>query len=82
MDRFNVSLYPREAERLVRNVGTACPGVFRIPLKVKGIDCATGCETTASINAQELSEAMAPIKDKILEVIKNVLHDLPPQDRM
>ncbi|HXG31182.1 MAG TPA: rod shape-determining protein [Thermodesulfobacteriota bacterium] len=34
---------------VIVDVGTAFPGVFRIPLKAKGIDCATGCETTVSI---------------------------------
>jgi rod shape-determining protein MreB len=76
-ERHGVHLYAREAERLTCRLGAASGDAPAASLIAAGIDCATSGETTIWVSSHEVSEAIAPVIETIVWVVRAAVKDLP-----
>ena len=77
--QYRVWLLPREAERLTQEIGVGREPFTRSSLTAIGVDCLTGCRKSVAVNGEEVSEALAPVVDKIVGMIAKAVRDLPDE---
>lgn len=76
--RYEVDLYREEPERLTRVIGTA-PGTWLEKSAIaSGLNLESGEATSVEVTSTEVSEAIAPIVNRILEHVCETLRELRP----
>jgi len=77
--KYNLAIGERTAEEVKIQIGTAVPIKQKEELEVRGLDLTEGLPKNIVINANEIAEAIAiPLKD-IIQAIKSVLAETPPE---
>jgi len=77
--KYNLAIGERTAEEIKIQIGTAVPVKQKEELEIRGLDLTEGLPKNIIINANEIAEAIAmPLKD-IIQAIKSVLAETPPE---
>lgn len=76
---YNLAIGDRTAEDIKIKIGSAVPLEEELSLDIKGRDLLTGLPRTVTIYSSEITEAIADPLREIIQAIKQVLHDTPPE---
>lgn len=77
--KYNLAIGERTAEEIKIQIGTAIPLKQKEELEIRGLDLTEGLPKNIIINANEIAEAIAtPLKD-IIQAVKSVLAETPPE---
>jgi len=77
--KYNLAIGERTAEEIKIQIGTAVPLKQKEELEIRGLDLTEGLPKNIVINANEIAEAIAaPLKD-IIQAVKSVLAETPPE---
>lgn len=76
---YNLAIGDRTAEDIKIKIGSATSLEEDISMEIKGRDLLTGLPRTVSIYSSEITEAIAETLAEIIQAIKQVLHDTPPE---
>ncbi len=77
--KYNVTIGERTAENLKIEIGSALPTKDKKEMEVTGGDLTEGLPKNLTINSNELAEAMSPVLKEIIQSIKGVLAETPPE---
>jgi len=69
----------RTAELIKINIGSAVKQVQEDKINIKGRDLTTGYPKTVEITSNEITEALSEHLGEIVQIIKNVLENTPPE---
>ena len=77
--KYNLAIGERTAEEIKIQIGTAVPVKQKEELEIRGLDLTEGLPKNIIISANEIAEAITtPLKD-IIQAIKSVLAETPPE---
>ena len=76
---YNLAIGDRTAEEIKIKIGSAVPLKDGLSMDIKGRDLMTGLPRTIEIRTPEITEAIADELREIVQAIKNVLHQTPPE---
>lgn len=76
---YNLAIGDRTAEDIKIQIGSAVPLEEDISMNIKGRDLLTGLPRTVSVYSSEITDALAEPLAEIIQAIKHVLHDTPPE---
>lgn len=76
---YNLAIGDRTAELIKIKIGSAVPIAEPLSIEVKGRDLMTGLPRIIEITSSEATEAIADELKEIVQAIKNVLHQTPPE---
>jgi len=76
---YNLAIGDRSAEDIKITVGSATALEEEMMTNIKGRDLLTGLPRTIPIYSSEITEALTEPLREIIEAIKRVLHDTPPE---
>ena len=76
---YNLAIGDRTAEEIKITIGSAVPLDEDVAMNVKGRDLLTGLPRTITIRNSEIVDALAEPLGEIIEAIKQVLRDTPPE---
>ena len=76
---YNLYIGERTAEEIKINIGHAYKGDISNTMNIKGRSLVNGLPTTWTINSAEICEAIRDIVEEILEAVKSVLNQIPPE---
>ena len=77
--KYNLAIGERTAEEIKIQIGTAIPLKQKEELEIRGLDLTEGLPKNIVINANEIAEAIAPVLKDIIQGIKSVLAETPPE---
>ncbi|MFY9461578.1 MAG: rod shape-determining protein [Candidatus Sungiibacteriota bacterium] len=77
--KHNLAIGDRTAEDIKITVGSATPLENELMLEVKGRDLMSGLPRTIEIRTSQVTEAIADELSEIIQAIKSVLHQTPPE---
>ena len=77
--RYNLAIGDRTAEDIKIKIGSAVPLEDDLAMQIKGRDLLTGLPRTITIYSSEVTEAIAEPLHEIIQAIKRVLSDTPPE---
>lgn len=69
----------RTAEDVKINIGSALPMEDPLTMEVRGRDMVTGLPRTITMTTNDVVEAISPALEGIIEAVKEVLHNTPPE---
>ncbi len=77
--KYNLAIGERTAEAIKMKIGTALPIKKKEELEIRGLDLGEGLPKNIVLNANEIAEAIdLPLKD-IVQAVKSVLAETPPE---
>jgi rod shape-determining protein MreB and related proteins len=76
---YNLAIGERTAEDIKINIGSALPMKDPLTMEVCGRDMITGLPRTITMNTNDVVEAVKPSLEGMVEAIKEVLHNTPPE---
>ncbi len=76
---YNLAIGDRTAEDIKIKIGSAVPLEEDVSMPIKGRDLLTGLPRTVTIYSSEVTEAIAEPLREIVQAIKRVLADTPPE---
>ena len=77
--KYNLAIGERTAEEVKIKIGSALPTKNKEELEIRGLDLTEGLPKNISINSNEIAEAISsPLKD-IIQAVKTVLSETPPE---
>jgi rod shape-determining protein MreB len=77
--KYNLAIGEQTAEEIKINIGTALPEKEKRSMEIRGRDLLEGLPNTITITSNEVAEALsAPLKE-IVQAVKAVLRDTPPE---
>lgn len=76
---YNLAIGSQTAEEIKIRVGRALPSKKEETFEVRGRDLIKGLPRNIKISANETSKAVSPVLEKIIEGIKHVLRETPPE---
>jgi rod shape-determining protein MreB len=76
---YNLAIGERTAEDIKINIGSALPMKDPLTMEVRGRDMISGLPRTISMNTNDVVEAVKPSLEGMVEAIKEVLHNTPPE---
>ena len=76
---FNLMIGERTAESVKINVGAAYPDARDISIEIRGRDLLKGLPKSISIHTAQAAEAIEPSVGLIVDCVKQVLEDTPPE---
>ncbi|MCG2690417.1 rod shape-determining protein [Candidatus Parcubacteria bacterium] len=76
---YNLAIGSQTAEEIKIRVGRALPSKKEETFEVRGRDLIKGLPRNIKISANETAKAVAPVLEKIIEGIKHVLRETPPE---
>lgn len=76
---YNLAIGDRTAEEIKIKIGSAVPLEDELSMDIKGRDLMTGLPRIIEIRTPEITEAIADELREIVQAIKNVLHQTPPE---
>ncbi|MFQ7472893.1 MAG: rod shape-determining protein, partial [Anaerovoracaceae bacterium] len=77
--KYKLFIGDRMAEKLKKEIGTACEGEESLKTLCKGRDLVTGLPRTIEITSEEILEALEEPIDVICEATHSVLEKTPPE---
>lgn len=77
--KYNLAVGEQTAEEIKIKIGTAVPEKEEKKLAIRGRDLISGLPRTIKISSNEVSEAISDILSEIIQVIKMVLRNTPPE---
>ncbi|MFH1582495.1 MAG: rod shape-determining protein [bacterium] len=77
--KYNLAIGEQTAEEIKVKIGTALPEKEERQLEIRGRDLISGLPRTVKISSNEISEATYDIISEIIQAIKSVLRDTPPE---
>lgn len=75
----NLIIGERTSEEIKLNLASATPLEERVSMEVRGRDSISGLPKTVELTDKEVTEAIRPTLNQILEAIKGVLEQTPPE---
>jgi rod shape-determining protein MreB len=77
--KYNLAIGEQTAEEIKIKIGTAIPEREERKLEIRGRDLISGLPRTIKVSSNEVAEAIFDILAEIIQVIKAVLRDTPPE---
>ncbi|MFC1599109.1 rod shape-determining protein, partial [Patescibacteria group bacterium] len=77
--QHNLAIGERTSEDIKINIGSALQMEEPLSMEVRGRDMVTGLPRTITMNTNDVVEAITPALEGILESVKEVLHNTPPE---
>lgn len=77
--KYNLAVGEQTTEDIKIKIGTALPEKEEKKLEIRGRDLISGLPRTIKISSNEVAEAISDILREIIQVIKAVLRDTPPE---
>lgn len=77
--KYNLAIGEQTAEQIKKTIGTATSEKEKRNLEIRGRDLVEGLPSTISINSNEVSDALAVPLKEIVQAVKSVLRDTPPE---
>ena len=77
--RHNLAIGEQNAEEIKIKIGTALPEKENRFLEIRGRDLILGLPRNIKISSNEICDALSDILLEIIQVIKNVLRETPPE---
>jgi rod shape-determining protein MreB and related proteins len=77
--KYNLAIGDQTAEEIKIKIGTALPDREKKYLEIRGRDLISGLPQNIKISSHEVCEAIANVLNDIVQVIKVVLRDTPPE---
>lgn len=77
--KHNLIIGERTAEEIKINIGSAITLEDRASMEVRGRDSITGLPRVLEVSTQEVTEAISGPLNQIIEAVKNVLEQTPPE---
>ncbi|MDP2951506.1 MAG: rod shape-determining protein [bacterium] len=76
---YNLAIGSQTAEEIKIKVGRALPSKKEETFEVRGRDLVKGLPRNIKISANEIAKAVAPVLEKIIDGVKHVLRETPPE---
>ncbi|MDO8470348.1 MAG: rod shape-determining protein [bacterium] len=77
--KYNVAVGEKTAEEIKMKVGMALPEKPELTMEVRGRDLMQGLPKTITVSSTEISQALAEPLQEMIQVVKSVLRDTPPE---
>jgi rod shape-determining protein MreB len=77
--KYNLAIGEQTAEEIKIKIGTALPEKEERKLEVRGRDLISGLPRTIRVSSNEVAEAISDIISEIIQAVKMVLRDTPPE---
>jgi len=77
--KYNLAIGTQTAEEIKIKIGTALPEEKEQFLEIRGRDLISGLPKNIKISSNETCEAMSDVLGEIIQVVKQVLRDTPPE---
>jgi len=77
--KHNLAIGEQTAEEVKIKIGSALPEKEERKLEVRGRDLVTGLPRTIKVSSNEIADAISERLSEIIQVIKSVLRDTPPE---
>lgn len=77
--KHNLAIGDQTTEEIKINIGTALPDKEPKVLEIRGRDLISGLPRNVKITSNEVCESIADVLVEIVQTIKNVLRDTPPE---
>jgi rod shape-determining protein MreB len=77
--KYNLAIGEQTAEEIKKTIGTALPEKEKKQMEIRGRSLIEGLPTTITINSNEIAEALSPVLREIVQTVKYVLRDSPPE---
>ena len=77
--KFNLVIGERTSEEIKLNLANSTPGQKEESLEVRGRDSITGLPKLIELKSSQVYEAILPTINQILEAVKQVLEETPPE---
>lgn len=77
--KYNLAIGEQTAEEVKKTIGTALPEKEEKLMDVRGRDLISGLPRTVKISSNEAGEAIYEILSEIIQAIKSVLRETPPE---
>ena len=77
--KYNLAIGEQTAEEIKIRIGTALPEKEEKNMEIRGRDLISGLPRVIKISSNEIAEAASDILTEIIQVIKTVLRDTPPE---
>jgi len=77
--KHNLAIGEQTAEEIKIKIGTALPEKEKKYLEVRGRDLVLGLPRTIKINSNEVNEALSDVLTEIVQAVKLVLRETPPE---
>ena len=78
-EKYNLAIGEQTAEEIKINIGTALPEKEERILQIRGRDLVLGLPKTIKISSNEVCAAITDVLMEIVQTIKQVLRDTPPE---
>ncbi|HDL74858.1 MAG TPA: rod shape-determining protein [bacterium] len=77
--KYNLAIGVQTAEEIKIKIGTALPEKEERYLEIRGRDLVLGLPRNIKVSSNEVSEAISDVLAEIIQAIKRVLRDTPPE---
>jgi rod shape-determining protein MreB len=77
--KYNLAIGTQTAEEIKIKIGTALPEERELFLEIRGRDLVSGLPKLIKISSNETCEALSDVLAEIIQVVKQVLRDTPPE---
>ena len=77
--KYNLAIGEQTAEEIKKRIGTALPEKEPKRMEIRGRDMALGLPKNIKISSNDVCEALSDILSEIIQAIKLVLRDTPPE---
>jgi len=77
--KYNLAIGEQTAEEIKIKIGTALPEKEERFLEIRGRDLILGLPRNIKISSNEVCEAISDVLSEIIQIIKNVLRETPPE---
>jgi len=77
--KYNLAVGLETAERIKTEIGCALPEKKEKEMEIRGRDLILGLPRNIKISSNEVCEAIADKLEEMIQIIKNVLRDTPPE---
>ncbi|MFZ2414826.1 MAG: rod shape-determining protein [Minisyncoccia bacterium] len=77
--KYNMAVGERTAEEVKMKIGTALPMREKSELEIRGLDLTEGLPRNLTLSANEIAEAINGPMKEIIQAVKNVLSETPPE---
>lgn len=78
-EKYNLAIGTQTAEEIKIKIGTALPEEKERTLEIRGRDLISGLPKTIKINSNETAQAIEDVLTEIIQAVKQVLRDTPPE---
>jgi rod shape-determining protein MreB len=77
--KYNLAIGEQTAEEIKMKIGTALPEKKEMELEIRGRDLISGLPQNIKVSSNEVCEAISDRLGEIIQVVKSVLRDTPPE---